>query len=120
MCTARVLKEAIVCLLAGCFRVHGPQLPQLVPGVHPDRARGAPEHQGTAPWSQCSESHAACLPLSVEQVDTSGTAKALVASFQKLGLPFNVEDIEKVRDSAGQRGMGVPGACTRRAVVTLA
>ena len=53
-------------------------------------------------------------------MDTSGTAKALVASFQKLGLPFNVEDIEKVRDSAGQRGMGVPGACTRRAVVTLA
>jgi hypothetical protein len=44
-------------------------------------------------------------------VDTSGTAKALVASFQKLGPQFELEDIVKVRDAPQQRAMGVPGAC---------
>lgn len=50
------------------------------------------------------------------KVDTSGTAKAVVKSFQKMGLDFSVSDIAKVRDDAGQRAMGVPaehlaGAC---------
>jgi 4-hydroxy-tetrahydrodipicolinate reductase len=40
--------------------------------------------------------------------DTSGTAKALVADFQALGLPFTVEDIEKIRDPRDQLAMGVP------------
>lgn len=44
------------------------------------------------------------------KVDTSGTAKAVVASFQGLGLNFKIDQIEKVRDRAGQLAMGVPGA----------
>jgi hypothetical protein len=56
------------------------------------------------------------LPLcTCHQVDTSGTAKALVASFQKLGPRFELEDILKVRDAPHQREMGVPGACVRPA-----
>jgi len=44
------------------------------------------------------------------KVDTSGTAKALVKSFQGLGMgDFAEEDIEKVRDREGQLGrMNVP------------
>lgn len=34
------------------------------------------------------------------KADTSGTAKAVVNSFAKLGLDFHVEDIEKVRDAS--------------------
>jgi 4-hydroxy-tetrahydrodipicolinate reductase len=48
------------------------------------------------------------------QVDTSGTAKALVASFRQLGPAFELQDIMKVRDAPQQRAMGVPGACRRR------
>jgi hypothetical protein len=48
-------------------------------------------------------------------VDTSGTAKALVASFQALGPRFELEQIAKVRDAPQQRAMGVPGAsCGQR------
>ena len=43
------------------------------------------------------------------QADTSGTAKALVASFQKLGPKFEVDEIVKVRDAEQQLKMGVPG-----------
>mmetsp|Transcript_39307 Transcript_39307/g.47604 ORF Transcript_39307/g.47604 Transcript_39307/m.47604 type:complete len:366 (-) Transcript_39307:487-1584(-) len=45
------------------------------------------------------------------KVDTSGTAKAIVSSFQKLGCKFDVEDIEKVRTANEQTNvMGVPEA----------
>eukprot|EP00898_Chlorokybus_atmophyticus_P000193 jgi/Chlat1/1174/Chrsp113S01644 len=37
------------------------------------------------------------------KVDTSGTAKAIVASFQKLGVEFDVEEIEMVRDPVEQQ-----------------
>ena len=41
--------------------------------------------------------------------DTSGTAKAIVASFNDLGCDFDVSDIELVRDVESQTGrMGVP------------
>lgn len=40
--------------------------------------------------------------------DTSGTAKALVADFEALGLPIGIDDIEMVRDPARQKAMGVP------------
>lgn len=41
--------------------------------------------------------------------DTSGTAKAIVASFNDLGCGFDVKDIELVRDVPSQVGkMGVP------------
>ncbi|KAG0566757.1 hypothetical protein KC19_7G085800 [Ceratodon purpureus] len=36
------------------------------------------------------------------KVDTSGTAKAIISSFQKLGLDFDMEEIEMVRDSKRQ------------------
>mmetsp|Transcript_9479 Transcript_9479/g.29382 ORF Transcript_9479/g.29382 Transcript_9479/m.29382 type:complete len:286 (-) Transcript_9479:90-947(-) len=43
------------------------------------------------------------------KADTSGTAKAMVESFNQLGVePFSVEDIKKVRDPAQQQEMGVP------------
>lgn len=36
------------------------------------------------------------------KADTSGTAKAVVASFQKMGFKFSTDDIEKVRDEKSQ------------------
>ncbi|GAQ84419.1 dihydrodipicolinate reductase [Klebsormidium nitens] len=43
------------------------------------------------------------------KVDTSGTAKAIVEYFQKLGVKFNVDEIERVRDPSEQvRRMHVP------------
>jgi len=45
------------------------------------------------------------------KADTSGTAKAIVASFQGMGLDFDVDEIEKVRDEdAMVERMGVPEA----------
>lgn len=43
------------------------------------------------------------------KADTSGTAKAMVAYFSKLGIPFKPEQIVMVRDPAEQLRMGVPG-----------
>ncbi|CAK9865947.1 unnamed protein product [Sphagnum jensenii] len=52
---------------------------------------------------QVTESH------QLSEVDTSGTAKAVISSFQKLGLPFNLDQIEMVRDPEEQvTRMGVP------------
>ncbi|CAM6083072.1 unnamed protein product [Calypogeia fissa] len=45
---------------------------------------------------QVTESHQS------SKLDTSGTAKAVVASFVKLGLDFDVHEIEKVRDREQQ------------------
>lgn len=43
------------------------------------------------------------------KADTSGTARAIVGSFQKMGLPFAESDIELVRDEPSQLGrMQVP------------
>jgi len=43
------------------------------------------------------------------KIDTSGTAKAIVSSFQRLGVSFNLDQIEKVRDPTEQiQKMGVP------------
>lgn len=42
------------------------------------------------------------------KADTSGTAKALVTSFQQLGCEFSVEQIEKIRKPDAQIAMGVP------------
>ncbi|HRZ30655.1 MAG TPA: dihydrodipicolinate reductase C-terminal domain-containing protein [Candidatus Paceibacterota bacterium] len=44
----------------------------------------------------------------VNKVDTSGTAKAIVSSFNQLGVNFAVGDIEKIRDNSRQVRMGVP------------
>ncbi|KAL4431758.1 hypothetical protein ABPG77_002974 [Micractinium sp. CCAP 211/92] len=45
------------------------------------------------------------------KVDTSGTAKAVVASLNKMGLQFGEDEIEKVRSPEEQVGrMGVPEA----------
>ncbi len=40
--------------------------------------------------------------------DTSGTAKAMVKYFQKIGVPFEVSDIVKIRDMEDQEKLGVP------------
>ncbi|HDI58825.1 MAG TPA: dihydrodipicolinate reductase [Desulfobacteraceae bacterium] len=43
------------------------------------------------------------------KADTSGTAKAVVQAFQRLGVDFNTQQIEMVRDPGIQReGWGVP------------
>ena len=42
------------------------------------------------------------------KADTSGTAKAVVGSFNKMGLSFEVEEINKVRDPKVQQEMGIP------------
>lgn len=44
-----------------------------------------------------------------KKVDTSGTAKAMVKSFNKLGIPFEVDQIVKIRDPQVQeKELGVP------------
>lgn len=40
--------------------------------------------------------------------DTSGTAKAIVGYFNKLGIPFDPSQIEMIRNPDAQRAMGVP------------
>lgn len=42
------------------------------------------------------------------KADTSGTAKAMVGYFNRLGADFSVADIQKVRDPQAQQAMGVP------------
>jgi 4-hydroxy-tetrahydrodipicolinate reductase len=42
------------------------------------------------------------------KIDTSGTAKAMVFYFNKLGIPFTVEQIKMIRDPAEQKKLGVP------------
>jgi 4-hydroxy-tetrahydrodipicolinate reductase len=42
------------------------------------------------------------------KVDTSGTAKAMVKYFNKLGIPFTPEQIVMIRDPAEQLKLGVP------------
>lgn len=42
------------------------------------------------------------------KLDTSGTAKAVVASFNKLGIPFSIEQINKKRSEADYNLLGVP------------
>jgi 4-hydroxy-tetrahydrodipicolinate reductase len=42
------------------------------------------------------------------KADTSGTAKALVANFNSLGVPFNVDQIKMIRDPEQQLVMGIP------------
>lgn len=45
------------------------------------------------------------------KADTSGTAKAVIGSFRKLGIPFEESQIERVRDQSRQLDMmGVPEA----------
>lgn len=42
------------------------------------------------------------------KADTSGTAKAIVSSFNKMGLDFGEDDIELVREEEAQKEFGVP------------
>jgi len=42
------------------------------------------------------------------KADTSGTAKAMVGSFNGLGVPFGVDQINKIRVPAKQKEFGVP------------
>lgn len=44
------------------------------------------------------------------KVDTSGTAKAVIGSFNKLGIPFELDEVDKVRDThRSMSEMNVPG-----------
>ncbi len=42
------------------------------------------------------------------KADTSGTAKAMVTYFNKLGIPFTPEQIKMERDPLKQKEMGIP------------
>ena len=41
------------------------------------------------------------------KADTSGTAKAVVGSFNKMGVEFGVNEITKIRDPEAQQKMGI-------------
>jgi 4-hydroxy-tetrahydrodipicolinate reductase len=41
------------------------------------------------------------------KVDTSGTAKALITQFAKLGIPFDVNDVRMIREPTRQTAMGI-------------
>lgn len=41
------------------------------------------------------------------KADTSGTAKALIDYFRQLGVPYDVGDVEMIRDPAQQLAMGI-------------
>lgn len=42
------------------------------------------------------------------KADTSGTAKAMVAFFNQLGIPYNVSQINKLRSESDYQAIGVP------------
>ncbi|MFZ2310236.1 MAG: dihydrodipicolinate reductase C-terminal domain-containing protein [Patescibacteria group bacterium] len=42
------------------------------------------------------------------KADTSGTAKAVIASFNKLGIPFSTDQIDKKRTESNYESWGVP------------
>lgn len=42
------------------------------------------------------------------KADTSGTAKAIIRQFNRLGVNFTEAEIEKVRDPEAQKAMGIP------------
>ncbi len=42
------------------------------------------------------------------KADTSGTAKAMVGYFNRLGIPFDIEQIRMIRDPQRQIAMGIP------------
>lgn len=42
------------------------------------------------------------------KLDTSGTAKAIVGTINELGVPYEVDQIEKVREPAAQLERGIP------------
>jgi len=42
------------------------------------------------------------------KADTSGTAKAVIASFNQLGIPFTVDQIEKKRAEPDYEALGIP------------
>lgn len=44
------------------------------------------------------------------KADTSGTAKALVVEFNKLGIPFDVKNIRLIREPAEQKALGIAEA----------
>jgi len=44
----------------------------------------------------------------VSKKDTSGTAKAMISSFNGLGVPFKVDDVTKIRDVEQAKAFGVP------------
>lgn len=45
--------------------------------------------------------------------DTSGTARAMVEYFNRLGIPFTVDQIIMVRNPEKQRNLGVPEECLK-------
>ena len=42
------------------------------------------------------------------KADTSGTAKAIIASFNQLGIPFTVDQIQKKRSEEEYTALGIP------------
>jgi len=44
----------------------------------------------------------------ITKADTSGTAKAVIASFNKLGIPFTVDQIDKKRSEVDYEALSIP------------
>ncbi len=89
---------------AGLGCVVAPNMAKQIVGFQAMVERAAEEFPGLfAGWKlSVRESHQS------GKADTSGTAKAVVASMAKWGLDASVEKIEKIREPAAQLAFGVP------------
>ncbi|KAK9915893.1 hypothetical protein WJX75_005724 [Coccomyxa subellipsoidea] len=90
---------------AGCYAVIAPQMGKQVVAFQAAMEILAQNFPGAFSGYklEVTESHQR------QKADTSGTAKAIVSSFGKLGTPIQEADIEKVRDAPTQMDrMGVP------------
>lgn len=89
---------------SGVYAVIAPNMAKQIVALQATMARMAKDFAGAfAGYTlEVTESH------QKTKADTSGTAKAMVASFQELGLDFKVDQIKMLRDDASQMNFGVP------------
>lgn len=89
---------------SGVYAVIAPNMAKQIVALQATMARMAKDFPGAfSGYSlQVTESH------QKTKADTSGTAKAMVESFSKMGVDFREDQIQKIRDEAGQVDFGVP------------
>jgi 4-hydroxy-tetrahydrodipicolinate reductase len=89
---------------SGCYAVIAPNMAKQIVALQATMERMAKDFPGafSGYTLEVTESH------QKTKADTSGTAKAMVDSFSKLGLDFKVDDIKKLRDDDSQKAFGVP------------
>eukprot|EP00927_Polykrikos_kofoidii_P074998 TRINITY_DN71051_c0_g1_i1.p1 TRINITY_DN71051_c0_g1~~TRINITY_DN71051_c0_g1_i1.p1 ORF type:complete len:301 (-),score=70.24 TRINITY_DN71051_c0_g1_i1:149-1051(-) len=89
---------------SGVYAVIAPNMSKQIVALQATMARMAQDFPGAFSGYSLAitESH------QKTKADTSGTAKAMVASFEKLGLDFKVDQIAKIREEDKQMAFGVP------------